>query len=103
MEDLTKGKNDVRRRIPDLLLRLSGGRSLLLGTYLRRVRRGLGCHTQGVRSGEVAGRQGRGQGHGRRRRHCGGEVGAEVNGEIGRRLRGEDGGPKGGNSYQGAD
>ena len=81
MEDLTKGENDVRRRILDLLLRLGGGLSLLLGTCLRRVRQGLGCHTQGVGSGE----------------------GAEVDGEIGRRVRGEDGGPKGGNSYRGAD
>ena len=103
MEDLTKGKKDVRRRLLDLLLRLGGGRSLLLGTCLRRVRRGLGCHTQGVGSDEGAGRRGRGQGQGRRRRHHGGEVGAEVNGETGRRVRGEDGGPKGGNLYRGAD
>ena len=81
MEDLTKGENDVRRRLLDLLLRLSGGRSLLLVTCLRRVRRRLGCRTQGVRSGE----------------------GAKVDGEIGRIVRGEDGGPKGGNSYRGAD
>ena len=60
MEDLTKGENDVRSRLPDILLRLGGGRSLLLGTCIQRVRQGLGCHTQGVGSGEVAGRRGRG-------------------------------------------
>ena len=32
-----------------------------------------------------------------------GEVGAEVDEEIGRRVRGEDGGPKGGNLHRGAD
>ena len=81
MEDLTKGENDVRRRLLALLLRLGGGRSLLLGTCLQRFRRGLGCHTQGVGSGE----------------------GTEVEGDIGRRLWGEDGGSKGGNLYRGAD
>ena len=81
MEDLTKGENDVRRRLRDILLRLGGGCSLLLGTCLRRFRRGIGCHTQGVGSGKDA----------------------EVDGDIGRVVRGEDGGPKGGNSYRGAD
>ena len=81
MEDLTKGEHDVRRRLLNLLLRLGGGRSLLCGTCLRRVCQGLGYHTQGVGSGE----------------------GTELGGEIGRRVRGEDGGPKGGNSYRGAD
>ena len=81
MEDLAKGENNARRRLLDLLLHLGGGRSLLLGTCLQRVRRGLRCRTQGVGSDE----------------------GAEVDGEIGQRLRGEDGGPKGGNLYRGAD
>ena len=80
MEDIAKGKTDVRRRLLDLLLHPGRGRFLLLGTCLQRVRRVLGFHTQGVGSGE----------------------GAEVDGEISRRVRGEDGGPKGGNSYRGA-
>ena len=94
MEDLIKGKNGVRRRLLDILLRLGWGQSLLLGTCLRIFRRGLRCHTQGVGSGEGAGRRGRGLGQGRRRRHRGGEVEVEVDGEIGRRVRGEDGEPK---------
>ena len=52
MEDLTKGRNDIRRRLLDPPLRLGKGHSLLLGTCLQRVRRGLGCHTQGVGSYE---------------------------------------------------
>ena len=47
-------EEEARSRLLDILICLGRGRSLLLGTCLQRVRRGLGCHTQGVGSGEGA-------------------------------------------------
>ena len=100
MEDLTKGKNDVRRRLLDLLLRLAPSSTVPVSeesvevsdVILRASDLARALADEAVAKARAAVAV-----------TAGGEVGAEVDGEIGRRVRGEDGCPKGGNLYRGAD